>query len=108
MAVAAIGFDGYEKVMSVIVLTIMISVYAHGISATPLSDRYGKSQLSDPPDWGSLTGGQSVPGKMLSDRFCLIDIDRIVLSMIVVLDNFRLRFNRPNRFFVGHRVELSC
>jgi len=50
MAVAAIGFDGYEKVMSVIVLTIMISVYAHGISATPLSDRYGKSQLSDPPD----------------------------------------------------------
>lgn len=44
MAVAAIGQDGYERVMSVIVLTIMISVYAHGISATPLSERYGKTQ----------------------------------------------------------------
>ena len=50
MAVAAIGFDGYEQVMSVIVLTVAISVYAHGISAMPLSDRYGKSQLSDPAD----------------------------------------------------------
>jgi len=46
MAVAAIGFDGYEQVMSVIVLTIMISVYAHGISAMPLSDRYGASRPS--------------------------------------------------------------
>ncbi|MGI9271311.1 MAG: cation:proton antiporter [Woeseiaceae bacterium] len=44
MAIAAIGIEGYEQVMSVIILTIMISVYAHGISATPLSDRYGKSQ----------------------------------------------------------------
>jgi NhaP-type Na+/H+ or K+/H+ antiporter len=46
MAVAAIGFDGYEQVMSVIVLTIMISVYAHGISAAPLSDRYGANRPS--------------------------------------------------------------
>ena len=44
MAVAAIGFTGYERVMSVIVLTIMISVFAHGISATPLSRRYGSSR----------------------------------------------------------------
>jgi NhaP-type Na+/H+ or K+/H+ antiporter len=42
MAVAAIGVEGHETVMSVIVLTILISVYAHGISATPLSRRYGK------------------------------------------------------------------
>ncbi len=47
MAVAAIGFTGYEQVMSVIVLTIMISVFAHGISAVPLSLRYGKSVSSD-------------------------------------------------------------
>jgi NhaP-type Na+/H+ or K+/H+ antiporter len=47
MAVAAIGIEGYERVMSVIVLTIMISVFAHGISATPLSQRYGKSASSD-------------------------------------------------------------
>ncbi len=43
MAVAAIGFEGYETVMSVIVLTIAISVYAHGISAIPLSRLYGAS-----------------------------------------------------------------
>lgn len=44
MAVAAIGQEGNERVMSVIVLTIMISVYAHGVSATPLSERYGASR----------------------------------------------------------------
>ena len=43
MAVAAIGIEGFETIMSVIVLTIAISVYAHGISATPLSRRYGES-----------------------------------------------------------------
>jgi NhaP-type Na+/H+ or K+/H+ antiporter len=43
MAVAAIGVEGHERIMSVIVLTVAISVYAHGISATPLSRRYGKS-----------------------------------------------------------------
>ena len=46
MAVAAIGIDGYERIMSVIVLTIMISVFAHGISATPLSRLYGASRPS--------------------------------------------------------------
>ena len=50
MAFAAIGFEGNEQVMSIIVLTVAISVYAHGISATPLSRRYGKSQLSESPD----------------------------------------------------------
>jgi len=46
MAVAAIGIEGHERIMSVIVLTILISVYAHGISATPLSKRYGASRPS--------------------------------------------------------------
>ncbi len=46
MAVAAIGFVGYERIMSVIVLTVTISVYAHGISALPLSRRYGASRPS--------------------------------------------------------------
>ena len=46
MAVAAIGFTGYEQIMSVIVLTIMISVFAHGISALPFSRRYGASRPS--------------------------------------------------------------
>ncbi len=44
MAVAALGVEGYEQVMSVIVLTIAISVYAHGITATPLSERYAASR----------------------------------------------------------------
>ena len=43
MAVAAIGVAGYEQVTSIIVLTIAISVYAHGISAVPLSRLYGGS-----------------------------------------------------------------
>jgi len=42
MVVAAIDFQGYEQVMSVIALTIMISVFAHGISAVPLSRRCGE------------------------------------------------------------------
>ncbi len=46
MAVAAIGIEGHETVMSVIVLTIAISVYAHGVSAMPLSRRYGRSTSS--------------------------------------------------------------
>ncbi len=43
MAIAAIGVTGHERVMAVIVLTIAISVYAHGISAVPFSRRYGQS-----------------------------------------------------------------
>ena len=43
MAIAAIGVAGHEQVMSIIALTVMISVYAHGISAVPLSRLYGKS-----------------------------------------------------------------
>jgi len=39
----AIGIAGHEQVMSIIVLTILISAYAHGISAVPLSRRYGQS-----------------------------------------------------------------
>ena len=45
MALAAIGIAGYEQVMSIIVLTVAISVYAHGVSAMPLSRRYGQSTL---------------------------------------------------------------
>ena len=47
MALAAIGITGYERIMSVIVLTVAISVYAHGISAVPLSRRYGQNRPAD-------------------------------------------------------------
>jgi len=47
MALAAIGFVGNEQFMSVIVLTVAISVYAHGISAVSLSKRYGQNRPTD-------------------------------------------------------------
>ncbi len=48
MAVGAIGVAGNERMLSVIVLTVMISVVAHGISAVPLSKSYGRSTTFKP------------------------------------------------------------
>jgi NhaP-type Na+/H+ or K+/H+ antiporter len=45
MAVGALGLGGYEQVFSTIVLTILISVYAHGISSVPLGSLSGKSTV---------------------------------------------------------------
>ena len=36
-----LGIEGYERILAVIVLTVLLSVFAHGISAVPLSHRYG-------------------------------------------------------------------
>lgn len=47
LAVATLGFAGYEQLMSVIVLTVIISVYAHGISAMPFARLYGATQAAD-------------------------------------------------------------
>ncbi len=38
-----LGVEGYERVLSVVVLTVLLSVYLHGVSAVPLSRRYGYS-----------------------------------------------------------------
>ena len=48
MVVGAIGVAGNERVLSVIVLTVMISVVAHGVSAVPLSKFYGRSTTFRP------------------------------------------------------------
>lgn len=40
MAVLQLGFAGYERIMSVIVLTILLSVFLHGLTAYPLSRLY--------------------------------------------------------------------
>ena len=48
MVVGAIGVAGNERVLSVIVLTIMISVVAHCVSAVPLSKLYGSSTTFKP------------------------------------------------------------
>jgi sodium/hydrogen antiporter len=47
IAVAATGFAGYEQIMSVIVLTVIFSVYAHGVTAMPLSELYGANRSAD-------------------------------------------------------------
>jgi NhaP-type Na+/H+ or K+/H+ antiporter len=38
---AEVGGRGHERMLSVIVLTVLLSVFAHGLSAVPLSKRYG-------------------------------------------------------------------
>ena len=43
LVVNILGIEGYERILSVIVLTVLISVFVHGISALPLSNRLGKS-----------------------------------------------------------------
>ncbi len=47
MALSAIGFAGHEQIMSVIALTVTLSVFAHGVSAVPLSRIYGRSTTID-------------------------------------------------------------
>jgi len=42
LVVIELGTAGYEKMMAVIVLTVMLSIYLHGISANPLSKTYKK------------------------------------------------------------------
>jgi len=43
LVVNLLGVEGYERILSVIVLTVLLSVFLHGVSALPLSNRYGKS-----------------------------------------------------------------
>lgn len=42
MAVKDLGFAGHERIFSIIVLTVLLSVFLHGITAVPLSRQYAK------------------------------------------------------------------
>jgi len=42
LVVHQLGFAGYERILSVIVLTVLLSVFLHGATAVPLSRRYGR------------------------------------------------------------------
>jgi NhaP-type Na+/H+ or K+/H+ antiporter len=42
IVVDALGVKGFEPMLSVIVLTVALSVVLHGVSATPLSNQYGR------------------------------------------------------------------
>lgn len=48
LAVSAIGLTGHEHMLAVIVLTVTLSVFLHGISALPLCKRYAaRTNLSE-------------------------------------------------------------
>lgn len=51
MAVITIKAAGHERVFSVIILTVLLSIFLHGISAVPLSKIFGGSAkaTTDPP-----------------------------------------------------------
>jgi NhaP-type Na+/H+ or K+/H+ antiporter len=40
IVVNELGLPGYERMMSIIVLTVLLSVFLHGITAVPLSRLY--------------------------------------------------------------------
>ena len=40
--ITTLGADGYETVISIISLTIILSIFAHGITALPLTKQYVK------------------------------------------------------------------
>jgi len=42
MVVGTLGVRGHEQMLSVIILTVLISIFLHGISAVPLSKIYGR------------------------------------------------------------------
>lgn len=46
IVVDRIGFEGHERVVSVITLTVLLSIVAHGLTAVPLSRRFGAYQDS--------------------------------------------------------------
>lgn len=42
IVVGKTGVEGYERPFAVIVLTVLLSVFAHGLSAVPLANRFGE------------------------------------------------------------------
>ena len=48
--IGEIGAAGHERVLSVIALTVLISVFAHGLSAVPFSTLYGRYAKLQNPD----------------------------------------------------------
>jgi NhaP-type Na+/H+ or K+/H+ antiporter len=43
--VGELGFKGHEQALAVIVLTVLLSVFLHGLTAVPLSKLYGRAML---------------------------------------------------------------
>lgn len=49
IVVDELGVPGYERMLSVIVLTVLLSVFLHGITAVPLSRLYAHRDAADAP-----------------------------------------------------------
>jgi NhaP-type Na+/H+ or K+/H+ antiporter len=47
MVVNELGLAGHERILSVVVLTVLLSVFLHGMSAVPLSRLYARASGSD-------------------------------------------------------------
>lgn len=47
MTVKELGFKGNEPVLSVVVLTVLISIFAHGLSAVPFSNLYAAAMKNN-------------------------------------------------------------
>jgi NhaP-type Na+/H+ or K+/H+ antiporter len=48
MVVGELGLKGHEQAIAVIVLTVLLSVFLHGLTAVPLSAVYGRAMLQKP------------------------------------------------------------
>jgi NhaP-type Na+/H+ or K+/H+ antiporter len=46
IAIEQIGADGHEYVLSIIVLTVLLSIFAHGITAVSMSNKFAKEDKS--------------------------------------------------------------
>ena len=44
MVVLQLGIEGYERILSVITLTVLLSIFLHGITAVPLSKLFRVQQ----------------------------------------------------------------
>jgi hypothetical protein len=42
MAVLSLGIEGYERMIAVIALTVLMSVFLHGITAVPFTGLFKK------------------------------------------------------------------
>jgi sodium/hydrogen antiporter len=47
IVVNELGLPGYERMMSIIVLTVLLSVFLHGITAVPLAQMYAGRTAED-------------------------------------------------------------
>ena len=47
-----LGVEGHERILSIIILTIMLSIFLHGLTAAPMARLYGRlvgEQAGEPP-----------------------------------------------------------